>query len=129
MIRRPPRSTLFPYTTLFRSELLVVVTAIDGKQLEIPTRIEVEADRIVDAGLPAINRHYRTWLEQRAAHDTSVSAKPSQEGEAFALEALITLDGASQVRSEERRVGKECRSRRLPYHYHNNRRTTLFGLG
>src|SRR3712207_7282220 len=23
MIRRPPRSTLFPYTTLFRSELLV----------------------------------------------------------------------------------------------------------
>src|SRR4051812_49703254 len=25
MIRRPPRSTLFPYTTLFRSEPLVVV--------------------------------------------------------------------------------------------------------
>src|SRR3712207_8089708 len=24
MIRRPPRSTLFPYTTLFRSELLLV---------------------------------------------------------------------------------------------------------
>src|SRR3712207_8130046 len=26
MIRRPPRSTLFPYTTLFRSELLLHVT-------------------------------------------------------------------------------------------------------
>src|SRR2546430_14915705 len=25
MIRRPPRSTLFPYTTLFRSDALVVV--------------------------------------------------------------------------------------------------------
>src|SRR3989441_10713168 len=25
MIRRPPRSTLFPYTTLFRSQLLLVV--------------------------------------------------------------------------------------------------------
>src|SRR2546422_7096262 len=25
MIRRPPRSTLFPYTTLFRSSLIVVV--------------------------------------------------------------------------------------------------------
>src|SRR3712207_8333605 len=24
MIRRPPRSTLFPYTTLFRSEVLIV---------------------------------------------------------------------------------------------------------
>src|SRR6266513_5509534 len=31
MIRRPPRSTLFPYTTLFRSwaELYVAVTTID----------------------------------------------------------------------------------------------------
>src|SRR5690349_23579743 len=27
MIRRPPRSTLFPYTTLFRSRLRVVVVA------------------------------------------------------------------------------------------------------
>src|SRR5260221_5473 len=27
MIRRPPRSTLFPYTTLFRSRLDVTVTA------------------------------------------------------------------------------------------------------
>src|SRR3712207_8049515 len=27
MIRRPPRSTLFPYTTLFRSEFLQVVDA------------------------------------------------------------------------------------------------------
>src|SRR5690349_23996036 len=29
MIRRPPRSTLFPYTTLFRS---VVVTDVDGNR-------------------------------------------------------------------------------------------------
>src|SRR3712207_7668428 len=31
MIRRPPRSTLFPYTTLFRSE--VAVTDGDGEHL------------------------------------------------------------------------------------------------
>src|SRR3712207_7498018 len=31
MIRRPPRSTLFPYTTLFRSSLLIIlVLAIVG---------------------------------------------------------------------------------------------------
>src|SRR3712207_8091424 len=30
MIRRPPRSTLFPYTTLFRSEGLLLVTT-DGE--------------------------------------------------------------------------------------------------
>src|SRR5258705_1856442 len=32
MIRRPPRSTLFPYTTLFRSELFAFVRAIREKQ-------------------------------------------------------------------------------------------------
>src|SRR2546425_11094073 len=31
MIRRPPRSTLFPYTTLFRSLVCVAVFFIDGK--------------------------------------------------------------------------------------------------
>src|SRR3712207_7116529 len=30
MIRRPPRSTLFPYTTLFRSTLLVLANGIAG---------------------------------------------------------------------------------------------------
>src|SRR3712207_7210821 len=35
MIRRPPRSTLFPYTTLFRSE--------------VPARVEIEAPRIAAA--------------------------------------------------------------------------------
>src|SRR3712207_7579515 len=36
MIRRPPRSTLFPYTTLFRSDSVVVVERIgnSGGQLE-----------------------------------------------------------------------------------------------
>src|SRR5258707_3854312 len=40
MIRRPPRSTLFPYTTLFRSD------AFDGARREI-------GDRADDAGKPA----------------------------------------------------------------------------
>src|SRR3712207_8861553 len=30
MIRRPPRSTLFPYTTLFRSEVLVLDVNLPG---------------------------------------------------------------------------------------------------
>src|SRR3712207_7009238 len=34
MIRRPPRSTLFPYTTLFRSELLTVADGqADGERV------------------------------------------------------------------------------------------------
>src|SRR2546422_7336882 len=43
MIRRPPRSTLFPYTTLFRSEadleaLDAAVLVADGEQVEQPLR-------------------------------------------------------------------------------------------
>src|SRR3712207_8042244 len=34
MIRRPPRSTLFPYTTLFRSE----VTAVNGSSITLKRR-------------------------------------------------------------------------------------------
>src|SRR5256885_9619343 len=34
MIRRPPRSTLFPYTTLFRSEPLARDAALAEKQAE-----------------------------------------------------------------------------------------------
>src|SRR5438128_9023236 len=35
MIRRPPRSTLFPYTTLFRSELADLARGIESGQLRL----------------------------------------------------------------------------------------------
>src|SRR3712207_8454419 len=34
MIRRPPRSTLFPYTTLFRSYGVVVIGGVDTRTVE-----------------------------------------------------------------------------------------------
>src|SRR6266481_3412189 len=34
MIRRPPRSTLFPYTTLFRSELILIQRPA-GRRLQL----------------------------------------------------------------------------------------------
>src|SRR3712207_7305021 len=41
MIRRPPRSTLFPYTTLFRSRAFLVVSkSLEQGQLGIPRPIE-----------------------------------------------------------------------------------------
>src|SRR2546429_6494455 len=44
MIRRPPRSTLFPYTTLFRSKL--------GLEYEVGKRYEYKnaADRLTEQG-------------------------------------------------------------------------------
>src|SRR5258708_16586886 len=40
MIRRPPRSTLFPYTTLFRSDTLEVVAERQQCRLDVPRRHE-----------------------------------------------------------------------------------------
>src|SRR5260370_24699308 len=50
MIRRPPRSTLFPYTTLFRSDVrfagaLLAKHRIKGGQLENIDRLQVELGR------------------------------------------------------------------------------------
>src|SRR3712207_6942093 len=46
MIRRPPRSTLFPYTTLFRSKVVEAVTKFFGKE---PNR-SVNPDEVVAVG-------------------------------------------------------------------------------
>src|SRR2546422_7416198 len=55
MIRRPPRSTLFPYTTLFRSHVLAYFVAHEGhhrgqivmlaRQLGYRLPVEVTGDR------------------------------------------------------------------------------------
>src|SRR5688572_31487876 len=48
MIRRPPRSTLFPYTTLFRSE---IGTALDARELRVADCGKDDAEeRFADAG-------------------------------------------------------------------------------
>src|SRR3712207_6909895 len=39
MIRRPPRSTLFPYTTLFRSQLILSVQPNEGVSLSLMAKI------------------------------------------------------------------------------------------
>src|SRR3712207_8535506 len=58
MIRRPPRSTLFPYTTLFRSAELLeredrlaakVRTGVERRQVEVAALIEdVGAARVLE---------------------------------------------------------------------------------
>src|SRR5260370_17028560 len=47
MIRRPPRSTLFPYTTLFRSKPIVLQTAVQHDlQRAEESRNQDEADDV-----------------------------------------------------------------------------------
>src|SRR6266487_4123126 len=59
MIRRPPRSTLFPYTTLFRSSLapgprfleVLVVQRLAGVGLDAPAGLVERADLVGQQGL------------------------------------------------------------------------------
>src|SRR3712207_9465157 len=83
MIRRPPRSTLFPYTTLFRSFYS-----------DHPGPIR-EVSLIEEETIQALRRDHNLALAPGATRRN------------------ISTRG---VRSEERRVGKECRSRWSPYH-------------
>src|SRR5258708_21471937 len=53
MIRRPPRSTLFPYTTLFRSHGIPVPAVADFRR---PLPID---GRRRGRRLPALRRHHR----------------------------------------------------------------------
>src|SRR5256885_9354355 len=49
MIRRPPRSTLFPYTTLFRSDVFVFAKKIFLAQLDRRVAAAMEHERLVAA--------------------------------------------------------------------------------
>src|SRR3712207_8264319 len=52
MIRRPPRSTLFPYTTLFRSDLIEYLYAENAFAAEVPEPKDEKLDLedLPDAG-------------------------------------------------------------------------------
>src|SRR3712207_6939300 len=58
MIRRPPRSTLFPYTTLFRSPPVADVPGVGLEGLRLR--------RLVQNILPLIGRRERKLLEDGA---------------------------------------------------------------
>ena len=166
MIRRPPRSTLFPYTTLFRSATTrprgedhhaPLLHVPQGAAADVGLRDRPHLDRGLDARRDAAN--YRAAKSQ---HDTQSKHSPKNiqhstlclcigvlgrigrfgtpasfgcpiwkpAGSRSKPRCVFATDGFFRVsrnegptvlvnpssRSEERRVGKECRSRWSPYH-------------
>src|SRR2546429_9864549 len=99
MIRRPPRSTLFPYTTLFRSQVAFIKQGEIVGTHDLRTesggeiRVVVSAQKLPAETVAGLTR----WC-------TSIRKEDD----------LLTF--STNSRSEERRVGKECRSRWSPYH-------------
>src|SRR3712207_3131980 len=173
MIRRPPRSTLFPYTTLFRSGGSVTeryVLAVDQGTTSTRSIVFDRAGRLVAvrqrehrqhfprpgwvehdpeeiwantqltaaqalrdvAGLPGqvvalgiANQRETTVVWERTTGRPLVRALVWQDTRTGPLveqlaarpeAALVRERTGLELRSEERRVGKECRSRWSPYH-------------
>src|SRR3712207_4041152 len=172
MIRRPPRSTLFPYTTLFRSlwrSWGVEPDAIVGHSVGEVAAAHVAGVLSLEDAIRLI--FHRSRLQQQTAGQGAMLAVglPVEEAErllagsedrvsvaAINSPSDVTLSGDADVlqqiaaslepksifcrflqvevpyhspkmdpleqellaslRSEERRVGKECRSRWSPYH-------------
>src|SRR3712207_9401988 len=100
MIRRPPRSTLFPYTTLFRSWLLDVYVSSSTSTNVVLSGIlpKLGTYGLIKIAIPLLPAGVEPFLPVIAAL------------------GVVNILYGSFVRSEERRVGKECRSRWSPYH-------------
>src|SRR3712207_9313515 len=109
MIRRPPRSTLFPYTTLFRS----IAHTLEGiirsdRWFTIPGVVLILGFGVGAAAVGGLSLLGTGWIWQSIAL-FAVS------GLAFVLQvAPLQRRLHALARSEERRVGKECRSRWSP---------------
>ena len=56
MIRRPPRSTLFPYTTLFRSPLRADHEALEEEEAEVVIEEELDTEAGEDSTTLQIGR-------------------------------------------------------------------------
>src|SRR3712207_9197927 len=105
MIRRPPRSTLFPYTTLFRSAagFFFFLTAFIAKTawewraglLHVPKTLHMTLAALLFFVTPALP-------------NLDVAFQGLNTWHSFQYLAVVLY---LNQRSEERRVGKECRSR------------------
>src|SRR5256712_12577749 len=102
MIRRPPRSTPFPYTTLSRSSVLANDTDAEANTLT--------ATKLSDPAHGSVTLNANGTFSY--SHDGSETATDS-----FTYKACDNgTTGSPPVRSEERRVGEACRSRWSPDH-------------
>src|SRR2546429_3078632 len=139
MIRRPPRSTLFPYTTLFRSQIdekaATQSTDFSGGENDSIPFLQLGAHLLA---LTIVHKALTTDIHQQVVpHGAMGQEQLSQKGGARGDHAVAFLPAGSagidgfpnaeqtvsqsfspalNRRSEERRVGKECRSRWSPYH-------------
>src|SRR3546814_21094097 len=117
MRRRPPRSTrtdtLFPYTTLFRSGALTPLLAVVINATLLRDRLRqlpALPRRILQLGalLPVLMLLIGIVVKLDAL--TGYGSRPFDLVERLHSQSRVVCEYLFNIRSEERRVGKECDS-------------------
>src|SRR3989454_11522199 len=89
MIRRPPRSTLFPYTTLFRSRAFGTNTSLNQMEFYSPNLPDLmgERSKVVTLSLTEQAEHTLNWrqLARGSGQHGEASHRPCLEAEPAVL--------------------------------------------
>src|SRR3712207_9595581 len=104
MIRRPPRSTLFPYTTLFRSPEGTMNGTFNEWIAGNGFSEEIETPEFLLANL-------EKWGSPEAYNQYAAGWAWAMNCPFQWTKQVASHWGGTRNRSEERRVGKECKSR------------------
>src|SRR3989442_11705520 len=77
MIRRPPRSTLFPYTTLFRSPWRIAGASAGAMSTYPVVLVELSDDRgCFGVGEAASTTRYQQPAERSEEHTSELQSRP-----------------------------------------------------
>src|SRR5438067_11533812 len=88
MLRRPPRSTLFPYTTLFRSKALAAASRIEQYIRQIEQQLAYAALPQLDASDIELRRMEFLKLLRQAPEVTDISQLDASCHEQIAVSRL-----------------------------------------
>ena len=99
MIRRPPRSTLFPYTTLFRSKRIPLTQDYipSKKEIELYDEMSEYLQRPTLYALPASQRHLMSLILRKLLASSSFAIASTLHNLSYKLEMLIDEAKKNQV--------------------------------
>src|SRR3712207_7124193 len=85
MIRRPPRSTLFPYTTLFRSPALVLQVIVQALAFQ---QLHAEVGPLVGQHADAVDAHHVGVIDRPGGDRKSTRLNSSHANISYAVFCL-----------------------------------------
>src|SRR2546426_9561347 len=133
MIRRPPRSTLFPYTTLFRSRIdrvdlaVVAVVLVVRARIDVPRRTQQLEQIVLRISAGRVGELVRERADREGVRNVEHGAKPADTDVRLRLAVLapdvrnviwnvehalaqLAVARVDDIRLKRRRNGREHRA-------------------